>query len=314
MRQFLIRRVIQSALLLWVLMTFTFFLVRLTPGGPEAAFLESPNIERADIERIRERLGLNDPVPVAYGKWLLNVARLDFGRSYQYLRPPMALVAERIGPTAQLAAMAIAIGFLGIPLGVWAAVHRGKGPDLGIRFFTVLGDALPNWWLALVVVVVMANLVGWFPNGTGGGLAAGPVEWLKYLIVPATILGLGPMVVFTRFVRSQVIEVLGQDYVRTARAKGLVETAVTSRHVLRNALLPVVTLLGGLLPVVVSGFAITEGIFNWPGMGRLFLEAAFTRDYPVILCVLTLSTVLTLLGTLLADVAYGFVDPRIKYS
>jgi peptide/nickel transport system permease protein len=311
MLSFLIRRLLQSALLLWLVMSLSFVLVRLTPGGPEAALLESPNLEPADVERLRERFGLNDPLPVAYVKWMGSALRLDFGRSYHYLRPPMDVIKERIGPSMQLGAMAFAIGMLGIPLGLLAASHRGKLPDFAIRFFTVAGDATPNWWLALVIVVVMASTIGWFPQGQGrGGFGA----WLSHIIIPALILGMGGMVAFTRFTRSQVLEVLQQDHVRTARAKGLREASVARGHVLRNALIPAVTLMGGLLPALVSGAALTEGIFNWPGMGRLFLEAANTRDYPLLLTILMIGTVATLLGTLLADLLYGFVDPRIRYQ
>lgn len=310
MREFLIRRLIQSALLLWVLMSLTFVLVRVTPGGPDAALLQQPNLEKADIERMRERFGLNDSLPVAYAKWLGSVARLDFGRSYSYLRPPMDLIRERLGPTLQLGAVAFAIALLGIPLGVLAAFNRGRLSDLAIRLFTVVGDAAPNWWMALVIIVVLASTVGWFPQGQGRG---GPAIWFQHIIVPALILGLGGIVSFTRYTRSQVLEVLGQDHVRTARAKGLMEDAVARRHVLRNALTPTVTILGGLLPALISGAAITEGIFNWPGMGRLFLEAAFTRDYPLLLAIFSLVTAATLIGTLIADLLYGFVDPRIRY-
>lgn len=311
MRTFLIRRLIQSAILLLVLMSFTFVLTRITPGGPEAALLEAPNVEKADIERIRERFGLNDPLPVAYVKWISNAVRGDFGRSYHYLRPPFDVIKERIWPTVQLALVAYAIGLIGILLGVIAAYNRAKPPDFIIRVFTVVGDATPNWWMALVIIVILASTVGWFPQGQGRG---GPWEWFAHIIIPATILGLGGVIAYTRFVRSQVLEVLSQDHVRTARAKGLRESVVARWHVLRNALIPVVTLFGSLLPFLVSGAAITESIFNWPGMGRLFLEAATTRDYPLLLAILTLGTVATMAGTLMADILYGTVDPRIRYS
>ena len=311
MRTFLIRRLVQSALLLLVLMSFTFVLTRLTPGGPEAAFLEAPNVEKADIERMRERFGLNDPLPVAYVKWISNAMRGDFGRSYHYLRPPFDVIKERIWPTVQLALVAFGIGLIGILLGVVAAYNRAKPPDFIIRVFTVIGDATPNWWMALVIIVILASTVGWFPQGQGRG---GPWEWFSHIIIPATILGLGSVITHTRFVRSQVLEVLSQDHVRTARAKGLRESVVARWHVLRNALIPVVTLFGSLLPFLVSGAAITESIFNWPGMGRLFLEAATTRDYPLLLAILSLGTVATMAGTLMADILYGSVDPRIRYS
>jgi peptide/nickel transport system permease protein len=311
MRQFIVRRLIQSALLLWILMSFTFTLTRLAPGGPETALLEQPNYDRASIERLREKFGLNDPIPIAYLKWMASAIRLDFGRSYHYLRPPMDVIAERLGPTIQLALVAYAISVIGIPLGVLAAMNRGRLPDLFIRVFTILGDSVPHWWLGLVIIVVLASTIGWFPSGQG---REGPLDWLRHIIIPGTLLGLGGIVAFTRYVRSQVLEVISQDYVRTARAKGLAEQMVARRHVLRNALMPVVTLLGGVLPSLVAGAAITEGIFNWPGMGRLYLEAASTRDYPLLLAIVSLTTVLTLLGTLIADVLYGYVDPRVRYG
>lgn len=310
MRDFLVRRLIQSALLLFVLMSFTFVLTRLTPGGPESALLEQPNMEQEDIERLRERFGLNDPLHVAYVKWISSALRLDFGRSYHYLRPPLDIIRERLGPTLQLGAVAYAIGLLGIPLGLVAAFNRGRWPDVTIRVVTVMGDAAPNWWLALVIIVLLATYVGWFPQGQGRG---GPLDWFGHIIVPALILGLGIMIAFTRYLRSQVLEVLGQDHVRTARAKGLSEHLVANRHVLRNALIPAVTLFGGVLPFLLSGAALTESIFNWPGMGRLFLEAANTRDYPLLLAIITVLTLATLIGTLIADLLYGFVDPRIRY-
>jgi peptide/nickel transport system permease protein len=311
MRRFLIRRLIQSALLLWALMTFTFVLTRITPGGPEAVLFEQKNIQEADIQRLRERFGLNDPLPLAYAKWVTAAMRLDFGRSYFYLRPPLDLMLERLGPTLQLAFVAYAIALLGIPLGVIAALERGSLSDVVVRVFTVFANAVPHWWLALVIIVVMSATLGWFPYGQG---REGPVDWFGHIILPGAMLGLGGIVAFSRFVRSQVLEVVEQDYVRTARAKGLPEIVVTGRHILRNALLPVVTLLGGVLPGLISGAALIEGIFNWPGMGSLYLQAAFTRDYPLLLAITTVLTLATLLGTLIADVLYGYVDPRVRYG
>ena len=311
MRAFLIRRFIQSVLLLWALMTFTFVLTRVTPGGPETVLFQQKNIQEADIERLRERFGLNDPLPVAYAKWLTAAVRLDFGRSYFYLRPPLDLMSERLWPTVQLALVAYAIALVGIPLGVLAALRRGALADVAVRLFTVFANAVPHWWLALVIIVVMSATLGWFPYGQG---REGPIDWFGHILLPAAMLGLGGVVAFSRFVRSQVLEVVEQDYVRTARAKGLMESIVTWRHILRNALLPVVTLLGGVIPGLISGAALIEGIFNWPGMGSLYLQAAFTRDYPLLLAITTVLTIATLLGTLMADVLYGYVDPRVRYG
>jgi peptide/nickel transport system permease protein len=192
-----------------------------------------------------------------------------------------------------------------------AALQQGKTVDSGVRLLTTVGAAVPTWWLGLTCIVVLNSLTGWFPNGQGHG---SPGEWLKYIILPATVLGLSGLVTFARFTRSGVLDTLTEDYVRTAQAKGLTMPRVVTRHVLRNALLPVITLLGALLPTVLSGALITEYVFAWPGVGRLFYEAATSRDYPLLLAVLTMGTFATILGTLLADVGYGLLDPRIRYA
>jgi peptide/nickel transport system permease protein len=310
-RNFLIRRILQSLLLLLVVLTAIFFLLHLTPGGPEAALANNPRTSPEEIQRVRERFGLTDPLPVQYLRWLTSAAHLDFGRSYFYSRPAIDVVAERLGPTIQLGVMSYMVALLGVPLGVLAALHRGRMGDGVIRLFTTLGHALPTWWFGLTLIVALNSLIGWFPNGQGSG---GPWQWFIYIIFPALVLGLAALVTFTRFVRSEVLEVLNQDYVRTANAKGLPAAWVTTRHVLRNALLPVVTQLGYVLPFVLSGALITEYVFSWPGIGRLFYEAAVARDYPILLAILTMTTVATILGTLLADVAYGIVDPRVRYT
>jgi peptide/nickel transport system permease protein len=170
---------------------------------------------------------------------------------------------------------------------------------------------VPTWWLGLSIIVFLSSTIGWFPNGQGSDSI---VDWASHIIIPASLLGLGGLIGFTRFVRSEVLEVLNQDYVRTARAKGLAEGTVQRAHVLRTALIPVVTILGGLLPSLLSGAIIMEGIFNWPGMGRLFLEAASSRDYPLLLGMLLMGTVLTIVGAFLADIGYGLVDPRVRYE
>jgi peptide/nickel transport system permease protein len=311
MSRFLVRRAIQSLVLLFVVTSAIFFLVRLTPGGPEAALTQNPRVGPEEIQRMRERFGLNEPLPTQYVKWLASVAHLDFGRSYTYARPATDIVAERLGPTVQLGLMSYLIALLGVPIGIYAALNRGRLGDGAVRVFTTLGHAVPGWWLGLASIVLLNSLIGWFPNGQGRG---GPDEWLKYIILPATILGLASLVTFSRFVRSEVLEVVNQDYVRTAHAKGLRPAAVTWRHVLRNALLPVVTQLGYVLPNVLGGALITETVFSWPGLGRLFYEAANTRDYPVLMAILTLGTFATILGTLLADLGYGVVDPRVRYT
>ncbi|MCC6175474.1 MAG: ABC transporter permease [Chloroflexi bacterium] len=311
MGRFVVRRLLQSAGLVFLVMTASFFLVQATPGGPAAALTQNPRITPEQVERLKERFGLNDPLPVRYVKWLQNALVLDFGRSYAYQRPVLEVIGERVWPTVQLGLAGYAIGFLGIPLGVYAASRHGRLPDQVIRFGTVLGTAVPGWWLGLSLIVLMNSWIGWFPNGMGADTLG---DRLRHIALPAFLLGMGGIVAFSRYLRSEVLEVLEQDFVRTARAKGLPERMVQWRHILRNALIPVVTILGFLLPGVLSGAIITETIFNWPGMGRLFYEAALGRDYPLLLTMLLIGTVLTILGTLMADIGYGLIDPRVRYS
>jgi peptide/nickel transport system permease protein len=309
--RFIIRRLLQSAFLVFAVMTFSFFLIHLTPGGPETALMQNPRVSAETLQRMRQRFGLDDPLPIRYLKWLANAAQLDFGRSYGYNLPVTDVIASRVWPTLQLEAVSYLIGLIGVPLGVYAATKRGALGDNVVRLATVIGTSVPTWWLGLSIIVLLSSTIGWFPNGQGSGSL---YDWARHIIIPSVLLGLGGLIGFTRFVRSEVLEVLNQDYVRTARAKGLAERDVQRAHVLRTALIPVVTILGGLLPSLLSGAIIMEQIFNWPGMGRLFIEAASSRDYPLLLGMLLLGTVLTIFGTLLADIGYGFVDPRVRYS
>ena len=311
MIRFLVRRSIQSVVLLLVVTSGVFFLVHLTPGGPDAALLQNPRIGPEQVQRLRENFGLDQPLVVQYVRWLASAARLDFGRSYFYSRPATEVVAERLGPTIQLGVMSYAVALLGVPLGVIAGLNRGRLADVLVRLLATIGHALPTWWLGLTSVVLLSSLTGWLPNGQGHDSIG---EWLKYISLPAIVLGLAGLVTFARFVRSGVLDALAEDYVRTAQAKGLPGGLITIRHVLRNALLPVMTLLGGVLPAIVSGALVTEYVFAWPGVGRLFYEAAVSRDYPIVLAVLSLTTFATILGTLLADLSYGIVDPRLRYS
>lgn len=310
MRRFLVRRLLQSAALLFAICSASFFLVHLTPGGPEAALLQNPRVGPDEIERMRQRFGLDQPLPVQYARWMGSVARLDFGRSYIYSRPATDVIGERLAATIQLGLMSYAVALLGVPLGAYAALHRGRAGDTVVRLLATVGHALPGWWLGLALIVLLNSLTGWFPNGQGGG-GLGP--WLAQISIPALVLGLVGLVTFVRFARSEVLEVLGQDYVRTAQAKGLAGWGLQWRHVMRNALLPVVTLLGYLLPAVLSGALSIEYVFGWPGLGRLYYESALSRDYPVLLALLTILTAATIIGTLLADLAYGAVDPRVRY-
>jgi peptide/nickel transport system permease protein len=312
MTRFIIRRLLQSILLLWVVMTLSFLLIHLAPGGPEGVYYGSRNITAADIAAIRKARGLDDPIYIQYFKWLWQTLTLDFGVSYSYARRPVIdVIWAKVGPTFQLGLLAYFFALLGIPLGVYAARHRGKLGDNVVRVFTVIGSAVPHWWLGLIIITILVNTIHWFPQGQGSD---DPWDKFIHIIIPALLLSTGGMVAFTRFVRSETIETLGQDYVRTATAKGLLSKEVNRRHVLRNSLIPIVTLMGAYFPILLSGAALIETIFNWPGMGQLFITASNARDFSIILAILLIGTVLSIIGTFIADITYGWVDPRIRYN
>ena len=310
MTHFIIRRLIQSFFLLLGITLLAFVLQRLAPGGP-AAFTENPRLPASYAAEQRHVLGLDQPIPVQYVKWLWQVAHLDFGRSFSDQRPVMDKIGERIPNTFELAGAGLLLGLLGIPLGIAAALRRGGLYDQTLRLVTVIGNAIPTWWLGLVVLIISAKTLDVFPlAGVGDGL----LDRLHHLILPAVLLAIGDWLVYSRYMRSELLDVLGQDYIRTARAKGLPERTVILDHAVRNALIVIITILGGELASLLSVGVIIESVFSWPGIGRLGWEAALQRDYPVLMALFVIGASLVIIGNFLADIAYGFVDPRIKYE
>jgi peptide/nickel transport system permease protein len=308
--RFIIRRLIQSFFLLLVITFIGFTIQRLAPGGP-AAFTENPRLPPSYAIEQRHALGLDQPIPIQYVKWLWAVAHLDFGRSFSDQRPVMDKILERLPNTIELAGAGILLGLLGIPLGIAAALRRGGLYDHSLRLFTVVGNAIPTWWLGLVLLIVSVKTVDIFPlAGTGDGF----LDRLHHLLLPAILLAIGDWLLYSRFMRSELLEVLGQDYIRTARAKGLPERSVVYGHAVRNALIVIITILGGELAALLSVGVIIESVFSWPGIGRLGWEAALQRDYPVLMALFVIGAALVIIGNFLADIAYGFVDPRIKYE
>jgi peptide/nickel transport system permease protein len=313
MGRFIIRRVIQSFFLLLGITLITFVITRLAPGGPET-LIEDPNVTQEYLAQVREEYGLNDPIPVQYGKWVVKMFQLDFGRSFEDNRPVIDKIAERVPATLQLSAAGYLIGLLGVPLGIWAARHRGRGVDNGVRVFTVIGQAIPHWWLGLMILIFAAPL-GIFPlAGMGNPNADNQLlERLHHMLLPSIISAMSGWIVYSRYMRSAMLEVLEQDYVRTARAKGLQERKVMN-HAVRNALIPIITILGGSLAGFFSGSVLLETVFSWPGMGRLAVDAAFKRDYPTVMALTVIVSSLVILGNLIADIAYAYVDPRVRYK
>lgn len=312
--RYVLRRLVHSIGLLLLISMLGFTIPRLAPGGP-AQFLEDPRIGPDFRARVIESFGLNDPLPIQYLKWLGNVARLDFGYSFVDRRPVIEKIWERIPATFQLSLASFVLGLLGIPLGVYAALRRGRWQDQAIRVFTVLGNALPHWWLGLMLLILSASTLRIFPLGGMYTVGNGSLpDRLWHLALPALIGALGGWIGFSRFVRSEILDILGQDYIRTAQAKGLGSRVVLYGHALRNALIPIVTMLGGVLSGLFSGSVLFETTFSWPGLGRMSVDAAFQRDFPVLMALTVIFSALLIFGNLLADIAYGWVDPRVRYD
>jgi peptide/nickel transport system permease protein len=314
MARYLIRRSLQSVLLFVVITALFFAVQRLAPGGPQA-FLEDPRMTAADKQALVEAWGLHEPIHVQYVTWASHVLRGDFGRSFQDRRPVLDKIMERIPNSLYLNAASIALGFLGIPLGIWAAQHRGKLPDHLVRVFTVLMNAVPHWWLALMLLILLAATLRLVPLGGMHTIGRDTLlDRLWHLVLPATVGAMGAWVGYARFIRSEMLEVMGQDYIKTARAKGLAESQVRLGHALRNALIPVATGFGGIVAGLIGGSVLLERVFSWPGVGRLGYDAFVSRDYPVTMGILVIFTILIMAGNLLSDIAIAWLDPRVRFD
>jgi peptide/nickel transport system permease protein len=312
--RYVVRRLIQAVFLMLLITVLNFVIMRLAPGGP-AQFAEDPRIGAEFQQRMIESYGLNQPMYVQYGRWLWNVIRLDFGYSFIDRRPVLEKIAERIPASFQLSIGAFTLGLFGIPLGVFAALKHGRWPDQLVRVFTVLGNAVPHWWLGLMLLVFSATYLRMFPLGGMYSEGDGSLpDRLWHLALPSMVGALGGWIGYSRFVRSEMLDALSQDYVRTAQAKGLGSRAVLYGHALRNALIPLMTMLGPTLVGLLSSGVLFEVTFSWPGLGRMAVDAAFQRDFPVLMGLATIFSFLGILGNLLSDVAYGWVDPRVRYE
>jgi len=313
---YILRRVVQAIPTLLGITILAYGIIRLAPGDPLLVFEDSRGVTAEQMAALRQAYGFDRPLPIQYVDWLSRAARLDFGRSFQTHLPARDVILERVPATLELTLAALVFGLgLGIPAGVWAAIHRGRLPDQIVRVFAVMGDAVPHFWLGLVLLAILAVQLRWLPTGGIATLGASQLDLgdrLRHLLLPAAVLGTGSLAVFARYMRTEVLDVLGQDYVRTARAKGLPEWLVLFGHAVRNALIPVVTVLGGSLPTLLAGAATTEYVFSWPGMGRLAVDAAGSRDYPVVMGLVVIAALLIIVGNLLSDILYGVVDPRIR--
>ena len=312
MRTYVLRRVVQGVAVLFVVSVVVFTIIHAAPGGPE--LLNHPDMDPAVAREMRQLLGLDDPLVVQYSRWVRNALAGHFGKSYQHSLPTTQLLADRIPNTLLLSGTALVVAVvLAVPLGTISAVYRYSWLDYLATIVAFAGVSIPVFWLAILMIIVLSVQLGWLPSAgmvtVGAPFALG--DLLRHLVMPGLVLATFPLAQLTRYVRSSMVDVLAQDYIRTARAKGLAEVSLLGRHALRNALIPMVTVLGVLTPRLLGGAVITETIFAWPGLGRLAVDAAITRDYPVIMGVTLLVSALVIVSNLVTDLLYGVIDPRI---
>jgi peptide/nickel transport system permease protein len=321
---YLLKRLVMLVPLLVGISLVTFTVIHLAPGEPvEMQTAMNPKISAEARQRMREFYGLDKPLHVQYVTWLKRMTRFDFGRSFAPDgRPVIEKIRERIPVTLSLNIISLMLEMgLAIPIGVLAAVRRNTRLDRAITVFVFLGFAVPTFWLALLLMYLFGVQLGWLPvsglHSLGSeklGLLAWCWDLVKHLLLPVSIATFGSLAGMSRYMRATMLEVLNQDYITTARAKGLSERVVIWRHAFRNALLPLITLLGFSLPGLIGGSVIFETIFAIPGMGQLFYQGVMGRDYPLVMGILVIGAGLTLIGNLLADVGYALADPRIRHG
>ncbi|MBI2158703.1 MAG: ABC transporter permease [Candidatus Rokubacteria bacterium] len=303
MRAYVLSRLAQTALVVVLSLTAVFGMVRLS-GDPVLLFMPM-DIQAKDVNEFRQRLGFNDPLAVQYARFMGGAVRGDFGESLRYRSDALGLVLERLPATLLLGGTALGLTLvLAIPLGVVSAVHRDSPFDHAATVATVLGQATPGFWLGLMLIYLFSVQLRWLPTGGTGTLA--------HLVMPSVVLAAFFAARIARLTRSAVLEVLGEDYVLTARAKGLAETRVIAKHALRNSAIPIVTLAGLEAGQLLGGAVITETIFAWPGLGRLTVQALLNRDFPVVLAAVFLISVMYTLINLAVDLLYGWLDPRVR--
>ncbi len=309
------QRVVQGVIVLVLVSAITFLLVNLAPGGPSSLMRMDATPEQR--EALTRRLGLDQPVPVRYLQWFSGALRGDLGISLSSNEPVAFRIAQRLPNTLLLAGTALVVSILvGIPLGVVAALRRNSLPDFAVAIVSVMGVSVPAFWLGIILILAFSVSLRLLPSS---GIASSGNEGdlgdrLQHLVMPALVLSTTVLPYVVRFTRSALLDVLHQDYVRTATAKGLSHVRVVYGHALRNALVPVVSIVGTLVPRLVGGSVVTEAVFGWPGMGRLAVEAANGRDYPLIVGITVIVAAVVVSSSLVVDLAYSWLDPRIRLT
>jgi peptide/nickel transport system permease protein len=313
--QYLIRRLLESILILFVISMLMFTLISLYPGGIMNAYEENPDVTSEDYQRLRDKYGLDDPIPIRYAKWLRNVLTGDWGVSFVSKQPALDEIMARLPNTLLLMGVAFVVTLLiAVPLGIISALRQYSLLDNVLTVTAFGGNSLPVFWFGLLLIMIFHVWLGWFP-GSGMwtlGEEKSLADLASHMVLPVTMLALVSAAGYMRYMRSSMLDVVRQDYIRTARSKGINERRVIVSHALRNALIPLVTLIALDLPALFGGALFTETIFGWPGMARLFYERSLKSDIPVLMAILIIFSALILLSNLLADLVYTFLDPRIR--
>ncbi len=321
MRTYLLRRILQIIPVLFGITILVFFIVHNAPGDPTSKMMD-PNMTVQEKMRLKEKFGVDKPIIVQYVDWISEVLHGNLGFSWKFQRPVSEVMGERMLSTFYLSFISLVLALIiGIPAGVISATRQYTGLDYFFTIFALVGISIPSFFFALLLIKLLAVDHHWLP--LSGMTTPGSSDWTlweqfkdiaHHTVLPAIVLGLGSTASFMRYTRSNMLEVIRQDYIRTARSKGLSERVVIYKHALRNAMIPIITLLGFWIPSLFSGALITEQVFAWPGMGLLGYQAVTDRDYPLLMGVNLFLSLLTLVGNLMADVFYGVADPRIKYD
>ncbi len=339
MGRIIVRRLLQGIPTFFGITVIAFLIMMSAPGDPITLITFSPRRDPASIEAMKRQLGLDQPLMTQYVYWLVGndwakvgtdddgadvygtrrgLLRGDLGQSIKYKQPVTKLISERIPATLQLTFTSLVIGYgLGILLGVLAAVYHKTWIDEAIRIMTVVGNAVPAFWLGLILIIVFSTKLDLLPAGGMRDITSRGVpsvgEVVSHMLMPVLVLSLGTIAFVSRFMRTELLEVLTQDYIRTARSKGLRDNLVWWKHAARNALIPVATFVGPALGTLLSGAVIIEQVFDWPGMGRLIVNGVFQRDYPLVMGSVVVASLLFIVGVILSDVFYGLLDPRIRF-
>ena len=321
MLAFISKRIVQSLVLVLIVLTIIFFILKLAPGDPMARYF-NPEISPETVELMRERLGLDRPVHEQYLRWVGSFIRGDFGVSLTYNVPVRGLLAETIPNTLRLTVAALLLQILiGIALGILSAARRYALFDKVNTVAALFVYSIPSFWLALMLILLFSLKLGLLPSSHMESIGAAEMtglalfaDRLRHLILPAFVLGIASAASTARYMRGSMLDVLKEDYIRTARAKGLAEGSVLIKHAFKNAALPIVTIVGFSLPFLLGGAVVIEKIFSWPGMGRLTVDAIYARDYPVVLAVSFAVACMVIAGNLLADIGYALLDPRVTVT